>query len=280
MATASILPTHHPTARSWFGFGRSEAPATPSRRFNQPLPPPPPASTGKKLSPPPRGTAARPSATIDLWVPLHKPRGAPLGVRFDASGDGAVIETVEVDGRAWRARLRPGDTVVSLRVLQTGSERALASGYDAAQALRPAEGRLVLHVRRHRPTPADAAASAIQAGWAGWAVRRELREAARLAAAATRIQSHWRRCVAAADVWNLALELEEEDAEDEAALLLQCHWRRWCAEADAWDRRLAVRQLQAAARGLVSRLRSRRVGRAGGKRRCIRSPPCLGWGDE
>lgn len=221
----------------------------------------------------------RKRAVPERQVELVKRRGQQLGVRFfaDASGvEGAVIEAVEPYGVMWCARLRAGDVVTSVRAVKTGHESTLASGYDAAQALRPAIGALVLRVIPRRWTAHDEAASRLQAGWLGMLEREaQLR---RLDAAVV-IQSHWRRCYAMDEVWDLILDRQE----DEAAVLIQSHWRRCCAAADAWVLTLALAHLQAHARGFVTRLRMRRRRHAAkesarlgsGKRQRIRSPAFL-----
>lgn len=72
-----------------------------------------PNVTPKSLSPPPR---ARPAATI---VPLHKPRGTSLGLRFfsDEGDGGAEIQKVDPHSIAWRHGLAWGDTIERVRIM-------------------------------------------------------------------------------------------------------------------------------------------------------------------
>ena len=344
----SLLPVSQATPqRSWFGFGGFSTPSPPKAPTidsepcggvsapsvpPKPLPPPPKATTR-------RGTPV-PSASADvlLQIRLHKPRGAPLGVRFHearAEAGGALLELVEPHSLAWRAKLRAGDAVLAVLVPQTSiRDRRVNGGCEAAEVLRPAVGPVVLTVRRPRWTAEDEAAARVQAGWEGWLCRQDLDErgwAATLGAihhygaaaahgAATRIQAHWRRCVAAADVWDLLEEAAARaadratrealwaraDEEDDAAELIQAHWRRWSAETEAWERRLALEEVQRLARGWLARRRAaeraaaaaaqrerggrregaRREGVSTGRaavkrpRRCIRSPPTLDFSED
>ena len=186
---------------------------------------------------------------------MYKRRGSSLGVRFyaDASAhDGAVIEAVEPDGVAWRMRLRAGDAVRAVRVLNTGVVHTLRSGYDAARVLRPASGVLLLRVDPRPWTAADGAAARLQAAWLGRTERAAQR--ARRAAAVV-VQAHWRRC----EAMDAAHDLRLDAAEDAAVLLLQSHWRRVLGADGAWVRRLALEHVQARARGMAARARARRA---------------------
>jgi len=152
---------------------------SPSKRQKLPLPPKAPA-----LPPPPK---APPPLYIELRKYSTRER---LGVRFLAEGDkgGAVIESVEPYGLAWRAKLRPGDVVTT--IVHGDKEMQTGSGHRAAEVLRPLQGVIGLRMLRERMSRADVAACRLQAAFIGHQVRLGFDDARR---ASLKIQTHFRR---------------------------------------------------------------------------------------
>lgn len=213
------------------------------------------------LPPPPRRTDC---------IKLLKKRGFALGVRFLADSvcdDGAVVDSVEPFGVAWRHGLKWGDVICSVRIVASGKEFELTCGEDAAKALRPAHGYIELTIRKRTIKREDHAASLIQAHVLGYFNRDTMGLRGR---SATVISSHWRRWCAIMD----ARALRADAQEDYAAEAIQGAWR-W--RIRRWERRLALEYLQETARAFVGKLRS---GQRARKRRCIRAPPCLTHEDE
>ena len=104
-------------------------------------------------------------------VRMHKPRGVALGVRFDRLSEsvGARVDSVEPYGLAWQFGLGWGDVVTCVKVFSTIregeilSEHVIASGLDAAKALRPAYGEIEILVQKRKITADDKAAARLQA---------------------------------------------------------------------------------------------------------------------
>ena len=179
---------------------------SPSKRQKKALPPPPP-----KSAPPP----------ITLEVRKRSPQDR-LGVRFLAdggSGGGAIIDSVEPYGPAWRAKLRPGDTLMC--VISGGKEVATDTGYRAAEVLRPLSGVFGVRVRRPRMSKPDAAAVRLQAASVGYQVRLGFGDAKR------------------------------------ASLLIQTYFRRFSAMLLSEERHLALRYIQCIGREHIERQRRR-----------------------
>lgn len=216
------------------------------------LPPPPP---------PPRA---------ETVISLIKPRRTALGVRFqrDPGADGgAVVASVEAYGLGWRSGLAWGDNVLMVREVHRDGEvigtSRIHDGYDAAQFLKPAQGRIELIVLRRRRTAKDAAASLLQAHAKRWRTRLDQLERH---AAATIMAAHWRRFCAECDLED-ALEEKRAEAQAEewlrlsstsaaragAAVTLQASWRRYCAVIRACDRFLALERIQRSARAFMTR---------------------------
>ena len=158
-------------------------------------PPLEPVSQHRTLVP----SAPPPPPSDEHTITLFKKRGVPMGVKFftdtDQHGRGAEIRDTDAYGTAWRAGLRWGDVLVSVKVfsqLRPGevlSEHNITDGLSAAKALRPATGVIELQVIRRRHTARDAAASRIQSAWSGHQARWTMRV---LGAAATTIARHLR----------------------------------------------------------------------------------------
>merc|ERR1712216_434515 len=117
-----------------------QRPTSPKRQKKEPPPPP-------KAAPPPP-----PKAPPPLHIKLKKTSVSErLGVRFlaeQAGSAGAVVDSVEPYGPAWRAKLRAGDTVTHISA--SGRETEIDSGFRAAEVLRVLQGSFVLRVRRDR----------------------------------------------------------------------------------------------------------------------------------
>ena len=193
-----------------------------------------PPSFGARAPPPPPPMRT-PILTLELRKSSSKNR---LGVRFlaDSTGGGAVVESIEPYGLAWRSKLRPGDVLVS--VSNASVDYDTPCGYRAAEVLRPLSGIITAKVMRKRVGKAEAAALRIQAAAVGHAVRLGYGDA---------------RC---------------------AALCIQTHFRRWSACFRVCEAMLAIRHIQEQARVLIARQRSARRSRKPSDG-SIRAPACL-----
>ena len=102
-------------------------------------------------------------------VLVQKPAGRSLGLRVlltPQPTNGATIIHVDPHGIAWRAKLRPGDRILS--VLHDGKEHLICDGHAATTLIPSTIGELTLRVKQQRWTSKDHAAARIAAGWAGY----------------------------------------------------------------------------------------------------------------
>ena len=172
------------------------------------------------------GRCARPASSRCTTRPRTRSR-TPLvasGSRWlesrpRGSGGGAIIDSVEPYGPAWRAKLRPGDTLMC--VISGGKEVATDTGYRAAEVLRPLSGVFGVRVRRPRMSKPDAAAVRLQAASVGYQVRLGFGDAKR------------------------------------ASLLIQTYFRRFSAMLLSEERHLALRYIQCIGREHIERQRRR-----------------------
>ena len=108
-------------------------------------------------------------------VTLHKSTTTTtLGLRMILAGEDSgygLVGHVDPHSLAWRAGMRTGDEITA--VLFDSSRYAVNSGEMTCELLRPAQGKIIMRLRRRQLSAHDQAAIKLQSAWKGTAVRIE-----------------------------------------------------------------------------------------------------------
>ena len=106
-------------------------------------------------------------------VTIHRPDGWLLGMRVclsEVPQRGAVILTVDFEGLAFRAGLRPYDTIMAV-TMRGKPLQPITDGYALTSIAPSLVGDMTFCVMRRQWSSEDEAAETIVAAWRGWRTR-------------------------------------------------------------------------------------------------------------